>query len=79
MGRQFLLVDLSSFLSTGVTSGYFKPFGYRELDNALLGLLYTKHEIKSLFCLIISTGISNTGEAFLIRNLLTSLIASMFQ
>ena len=65
--------DSSSFLNTGVTSAYFKRFGYYELENALLKLLYRKDEIKSLFSLIISTGISSVWKVFLILNLLTSL------
>ena len=43
-------------------------FGYCELDYALLKLLYTKFEIKSLFSSIILTSISR-------RNLLISLTA----
>ena len=68
--------DLSSSLNTGVTSAYFKPFGYCELDNALLKLLYTKYEIKSLFSLIILISMFSLWEAFLTLNLLTSLIVS---
>ena len=42
-----------------MTSAYFKPFGYCELDKALLKLFDTNYEIKSLFSLIILTGISS--------------------
>ena len=41
-----------------------------------LKLLYTKYETKSLFSLIILTGISSAWEALLLLNLLTSLIVS---
>ena len=72
IGRLLLLSDLLSSLNTGVTFAYFKPFGYCELDNAFLKLLYTKYEIKSLFSLIVLTSIISVWEAFLIFNLLTS-------
>ena len=39
-------------------------------------LLCTKYEIKFLFSLIILTVISSVWEAFLVRNLITSLIVS---
>ena len=69
-----LFSDLSSFLNAGVTSAYFKPLGYCELDNALLKLLYTKYKMKSLFSFTILTVISSVWEVVLILNLLTSFI-----
>ena len=68
--------DLSSFLNTGVPSAYFKPFGYHVLYNALLKLVCTKFEIKSLFSLIILTDMSSVWKTFLKLNLLTSLTVS---
>ena len=63
-----LFSDLSSFLNAGVTSAYFKPLGYCELDNALLKLLYTKYKMKSLFSFTILTVTSSVWEVFLILN-----------
>ena len=45
------------------------------IGNALLKLSYAKYEMKSLFSLIILTGICGIWEAFLILNLLSFLIA----
>ena len=67
--------DLSSFLNTGITSAYFKLLGYCKRHNALLKILYTKYEFKSLFSLIILAVIS-TVRVFLILNLLNSLMVS---
>ena len=53
--------------------------GKVERDNELLKLRCKKYEIRSLFSLIIFTGISVFSEAFLLHQLSTSLTISSRQ